>query len=95
MAGAHAASALFLAMALSLAVALLSGSSAAAAAERPRTEGYSGITPTEADKVITLTGHDLTEDQVVQVARYGAQCSWRLRRARDRPTLRIAAGSGY
>ena len=34
---------------------------------------YQFITPTMADKTITLTGHDLTVDEVVQVARYGAK----------------------
>jgi histidine ammonia-lyase len=34
---------------------------------------YTPITPTMADKTITLTGHDLTIDQIVQVARYGAK----------------------
>ena len=31
------------------------------------------IQPTQAGKTITLTGHDLTVDQVVQIARYGAK----------------------
>ena len=34
---------------------------------------YNPINPTMADKIITLTGHDLTIDQVIQVARYGAK----------------------
>jgi histidine ammonia-lyase len=34
---------------------------------------YTPITPTMADKTIVLTGHDLTIDQIVQVARYGAK----------------------
>jgi histidine ammonia-lyase len=34
---------------------------------------YQPINPTMADTVITLTGHDLTIDQVVEVARYGAK----------------------
>jgi histidine ammonia-lyase len=34
---------------------------------------YTPITPTMADKTIMLTGHDLTIDQIVQVARYGAK----------------------
>jgi histidine ammonia-lyase len=34
---------------------------------------YTPITPTMADKTVTLTGHDLTIEQVVQVARYGAK----------------------
>ena len=36
-------------------------------------ETYNPITPTESDETITLTGHDLTIDQVVAVARYGAK----------------------
>jgi histidine ammonia-lyase len=36
-------------------------------------EAYNPINPTDADKTITLTGHDLTIDQVVAVARYGAK----------------------
>lgn len=34
---------------------------------------YHPINPTMADETITLTGHDLTIDQVIQVARYGAK----------------------
>ncbi len=34
---------------------------------------YRPITPTMADKTIALTGHDLTIDQLVQIARYGAK----------------------
>ena len=34
---------------------------------------YEPITPTMADKTITLTGHDLTIEQVVDVARHGAK----------------------
>ncbi|HTI66870.1 MAG TPA: aromatic amino acid lyase [Caulobacteraceae bacterium] len=34
---------------------------------------YHPITPTMADKTVTLTGRDLTVDEVVQVARYGAK----------------------
>lgn len=35
--------------------------------------GYRPIHPTEADKTITLTGHDMTIDNVIDVARGGAQ----------------------
>ncbi len=35
--------------------------------------GYQPITPTKSDQVITLTGHDLTIEQVVDVARHGAK----------------------
>src|ERR1700738_1229521 len=34
---------------------------------------YSPITPTMADRTITLTGRDLTIEQIVQVARHGAK----------------------
>jgi histidine ammonia-lyase len=34
---------------------------------------YSPISPTMSDRTITLTGNDLTIDQIVQVARYGAK----------------------
>jgi histidine ammonia-lyase len=34
---------------------------------------YAAINPTAADHTITLTGHDLTIEQIVQVARYGAK----------------------
>src|ERR1700694_4671607 len=34
---------------------------------------YHPIDPTMADKTVTLTGHDLTIDQLVAVARYGAK----------------------
>lgn len=34
---------------------------------------YTPITPTMADNTITLTGHDLSIEQVVQVARHGAK----------------------
>ncbi len=34
---------------------------------------YHIIEPTQAGKTITLTGHDMTVDQVVQIARYGAK----------------------
>src|SRR5689334_14964204 len=34
---------------------------------------YTAITPSAANQTITLTGHDLTLEQIVQVARYGAK----------------------
>jgi histidine ammonia-lyase len=54
-------------------MALLAGRLAAAAAPPP--PAYHPITPTMSTKTIVLTGHDLTIDQVVQVARYGAKVS--------------------
>jgi histidine ammonia-lyase len=34
---------------------------------------YTPISPTMSDRTVTLTGHDLTIDQIVMVARYGAK----------------------
>ena len=36
-------------------------------------ENYTPITPTMSDRVVTLNGHDLTIDQIVMVARFGAK----------------------
>ena len=41
---------------------------------------YRAITPSMADKTVVLTGRELTVDQVVQVARYGAKVSLSPRR---------------
>jgi histidine ammonia-lyase len=48
---------------------LLAAANPAAASAAP----YRPITPSMADKTEVLNGHDLTVDQVVQVARYGAK----------------------
>jgi histidine ammonia-lyase len=53
--------------AISLASLLAAGAAAASAAP------YRPITPSMSDKTIVLTGQDLTVDQVVQVARFGAK----------------------
>jgi histidine ammonia-lyase len=50
-------------------LAMLAAFSASASAET----AFNAITPTMVDKTITLTGKDLTIDQVIQVARYGAK----------------------
>ena len=52
-----------------IAVLCLAASTAPAAPPAP----YRPITPSMADKTVVLSGHDLTVDQVVQVARYGAK----------------------
>jgi histidine ammonia-lyase len=52
-----------------ISLASLLAASAAAASAAP----YRPITPSMSDKTIVLTGQDLTVDQVVQVARYGAK----------------------
>ena len=38
-----------------------------------RAEAYNPITPSQAGTTVTLTGKDMTVDQVVQIARYGAK----------------------
>ncbi len=52
--------------AMALTGALLIGPAAVAA-------DYHPITPDADGKTITLTGHDLTIEQVIEVARHGAQ----------------------
>ena len=47
--------------------------SASASASAPAPPPYHAITPSLADQTVVLTGRDLTIDQVVQVARYGAK----------------------
>jgi histidine ammonia-lyase len=54
--------------ALALMVCAWTAESASAASA-----AYAPITPTMADKTVTLTGHDLSIEQIVQVARYGAK----------------------
>jgi histidine ammonia-lyase len=49
----------------------LLGAVTSAAAPAPPT--YHAITPSMAERTVILTGRDLTLDQVVQVARYGAK----------------------
>jgi histidine ammonia-lyase len=60
---------LLVAGALTLVAAGWAGQSAQAASAY----AYTPITPTLTDKTIALTGHDLTIEQIVQVARYGAK----------------------
>lgn len=47
----------------------------AAAASNPAPPAYNRIDPGLADKTIVLTGHDLTIEQVIEVARFGAKVS--------------------
>ena len=57
---------------------------------------YHPITPDAGGKVITLTGHDLTIEDVVAVARHGAQVRYSpeaIRRAADGDALRAEAGA--
>jgi len=54
-----------------LSVTLLSFAPLARAAEGA--SGYRPINPTMSDRTIVLTGHDLTVEQVIEVARYGAR----------------------
>ena len=46
---------------------------AAYAASAGAAPAYTPITPSMADRTITLTGHELTIEQIVAVARYGAK----------------------
>jgi histidine ammonia-lyase len=52
------------------ALMIAGGTPAGAGAET--TAGYQAISPTMADKTVTLTGHNLTIEQVLEVARHGA-----------------------
>src|SRR5580692_7494702 len=52
---------------------LLGCLAASASAPALAAAAYEPITPTMSDKVITLTGRDMTVEQVVDVARYGAK----------------------
>ena len=57
---------------------------------------YHSITPDAGDQVISLTGHDLTIDEVVAVARHGAQVRYSaqaIQRAADGLALRAEAGA--
>ena len=56
---------------LKLGLFVLMGLAAMAAHSAPAP--YRAITPTQADKTVVLTGHDLTIEQVIAVARYGAK----------------------
>jgi histidine ammonia-lyase len=58
---------------LGVAAALLLAAANAGAAAAASAAPYRPITPSMADKTVVLSGHDLTVDQVVQVARYGAK----------------------
>ena len=57
---------------------------------------YTPITPSMADRTITLTGHDLTIEQVIAVARDGAQVRYSpeaIERAQNGYDLRLEAGA--
>ncbi len=56
-----------------LALSCMGGSPAHSAASLSERVAYRAITPSLADQTIMLTGRDLTIEQVVQVARYGAK----------------------
>jgi histidine ammonia-lyase len=78
-----------LALALALAGAMLIAPAWALA-------DYHPITPDAGDQAITLTGHDLTIDEVVAVARHGAQVRYSaqaIQRAADGLALRAEAGA--
>ncbi|HTV53204.1 MAG TPA: aromatic amino acid lyase, partial [Steroidobacteraceae bacterium] len=52
---------------------LLAGITAVSAAPACAADAYTPITPSMADRTITLTGHDLSIEDIVAVARYGAK----------------------
>ena len=54
-------------------LALFSACLAAPGARAQATLGYHPIEPTQSDKTVTLTGKDLTIDELIRVARDGAQ----------------------
>ncbi|HTT01681.1 MAG TPA: aromatic amino acid ammonia-lyase [Steroidobacteraceae bacterium] len=57
---------------------------------------YHAITAAAGDRIITLTGHDLTIEQVIDVARHGAQVRYSpaaIQRAADGRDLRAEAGA--
>jgi histidine ammonia-lyase len=57
---------------------------------------YHPITPDAKDKVITLTGHDLTIEQLIEVTRHGAQVKYSpdaMQRAAEARDLKAEAGA--
>jgi histidine ammonia-lyase len=66
---------LVIAAALATAFFIGVGCAQAAPAAPPTPPDYHPINPTLSNKTIVLTGHDLTIEQIVQVARYGAKVS--------------------
>src|SRR5258708_37828737 len=76
-------------LALLPAVSILVAAAATAADYRP-------ITPAADGKIVTLTGHDLTIEDVVAIARNGAQVRYSpeaIQRATDGNDLRAEAGA--
>ena len=68
-------------------------SAAAQAAQEPR--GYKPINPTMENKTVTLTGYDLTIEDAIAVARYGAKVQFTpeaIKRATEAAGLRTQAG---
>src|SRR3981081_381581 len=53
--------------------AMLGAAALGAAVDTGAAPSYVPIMPTMADRTVTLDGHDLTIDQIVMVARYGAK----------------------
>jgi histidine ammonia-lyase len=74
------------------------GVAAGLLAAHARAADYQPITPSMADQTVTLTGHDLTIEQIVQVARYGAKVALspeaRQREADDYGLLLEASAEG-
>src|SRR5579872_1360114 len=75
---------------------LMTLASTSFAAQAPAAPEYHPINPTMEHRTILLTGHDLTIEQVVDVARYGAQVEYGagvLQKAADQLALRQEAGA--
>ena len=56
---------------------------------------FNPIDPTEPDKIVTLTGHDLTIEDVIAVARHGAKARYSpeaIQHAADGAALKAEAG---
>ncbi len=85
--------------ALALSSLLLTGGVAAgqsAPLSAPVPAAYTPITPTMADETVTLTGNDLTIEQVIKVARYGAKVRYApgsMQRAQQAADLRAEAAA--
>lgn len=78
------------------ATAALVVAGAAVFAQSASASDYHPITPSAESKVITLTGHDLTIEQLIEVARYGAHVKYSteaLQRAAEARDLRAEAGA--
>src|ERR1700744_1773433 len=83
-------------MSIRLVLIALIAAAASSTVETAAAADYHPITPDAGGKVVTLTGHDLTIEDVVAVARRGAQVRYSpeaIQRAADGDALRAEAGA--